>query len=186
MKYRLSTSNERVWCTTQFAKLSFNHSIGRTHSWRSSTFYKTFVWEIYTLDQWPKSGTFLFQCSPRPQDAIWLANAGRHPTMATPGRPDFGYGTRKRYPIIIPHYPKIAGQFDHIGPTAQHAPSEFHRSSSLCSRRPRERTICLMSMVWFSWSQTTASSLPLSNQKSNLSTALSLLPTKSHLTTAAV
>ena len=24
---------ERVWCTTQLAKLSFNHSNGRTHSW---------------------------------------------------------------------------------------------------------------------------------------------------------
>ena len=32
------TSNERVWCTTQLAKLSFNHSIGRTHSLRFSTF----------------------------------------------------------------------------------------------------------------------------------------------------
>ena len=40
MKYRLSTSNERVWCTTQIAKLSFNHSIGRTHSRRFSTFYR--------------------------------------------------------------------------------------------------------------------------------------------------
>ena len=25
---------QRVWCTTQLAKLSFNHSHGRTHSWR--------------------------------------------------------------------------------------------------------------------------------------------------------
>ena len=39
MKYRISTSNERVWYTTQLAKLSFNHSIGRTHSWRFSTFF---------------------------------------------------------------------------------------------------------------------------------------------------
>ena len=31
---------ERVWCTTQLAKLSFNHSNGRTHSWRFSTFCK--------------------------------------------------------------------------------------------------------------------------------------------------
>ena len=30
---------ERVWCTTQLAKLSFNHSHGRTHSWRFSTSY---------------------------------------------------------------------------------------------------------------------------------------------------
>ena len=28
------------WCTTQLAKLSFNHSNGRTHSWRFSTFFK--------------------------------------------------------------------------------------------------------------------------------------------------
>ena len=38
MKYRISTSNERVWCTTHLAKLSFNHSIGRTHSWHFSIF----------------------------------------------------------------------------------------------------------------------------------------------------
>ena len=31
---RVSTSNERVWCTTQLAKLSFNHSIGK--SWKTS------------------------------------------------------------------------------------------------------------------------------------------------------
>ena len=29
-----------VWCATQLANLSFNHSIGRAHSWRFSTFYK--------------------------------------------------------------------------------------------------------------------------------------------------
>ena len=40
MKYRISTSNERVWYTTQLAKLSFNHSIGRTHSWCFSIFCK--------------------------------------------------------------------------------------------------------------------------------------------------
>ena len=82
----------------------------------------------------------------------------------------------------------MAGLFDHIGPTAHHAPSEFHPNSSLCYRR-RTRTICLMSMIWFSRPQTTASfvpTLPLSNQKSHLSTALSLLPTKSHLSTAAI
>ena len=39
----MSTSNERVWCTTQLAKLSSNHSIGRTHSWRCSTFYEKVV-----------------------------------------------------------------------------------------------------------------------------------------------
>ena len=31
---------ERVWCTTQLAKLNFNHSNGCTHSWRFSIFYK--------------------------------------------------------------------------------------------------------------------------------------------------
>ena len=36
----LSTPNERVWCTTQLAKLSFNHSIGRTHSWGFHFFNK--------------------------------------------------------------------------------------------------------------------------------------------------
>ena len=40
MKYRIRPSNERVWCTTQLAKLSFNHSIGRTHSSRFTFFYK--------------------------------------------------------------------------------------------------------------------------------------------------
>ena len=40
MKDRISASNERVWCTTQLAKLSFNHSIGRTHSCRFSIVYK--------------------------------------------------------------------------------------------------------------------------------------------------
>ena len=35
---RISTPNERVWCTTQLAKLSFNHAIDRTHSWRFSFF----------------------------------------------------------------------------------------------------------------------------------------------------
>ena len=32
--------NERVWCTMRLAKLSFNHSIGFTHTWRFSIFYK--------------------------------------------------------------------------------------------------------------------------------------------------
>ena len=40
MEHRISTPNERVWCTTQLAKLGFNNSIGRTHSWRFSIFYK--------------------------------------------------------------------------------------------------------------------------------------------------
>ena len=41
-------NNERVWCTTQLAKLSFNHSNGCTHSWRFSTFYKMMT--ILALD----------------------------------------------------------------------------------------------------------------------------------------
>ena len=144
---------------------------------------------VYPVPLRPKSGTFLFQCSLRRQDAIWLANAGHHPTMATfpPGRPDFGYLTLKRCPTIIRHCLKMAGLFDHIGPTAHHVPSEFHPSSSLCYRRRRTRTICLMSIIWFSRPQSTESFLPLSLQpKSHLSTALSLLPTKNHLITAAV
>ena len=32
-----------IWCTTQLAKLSFNHSHGSTHSWRFSTFYKKYI-----------------------------------------------------------------------------------------------------------------------------------------------
>ena len=39
MKYRISTPNERVWRITQLAKLSFNHSIGRTHRWLFSIFF---------------------------------------------------------------------------------------------------------------------------------------------------
>ena len=43
MKYRISKSNERVCGTTQLAKLSFNHSIGRIHSRRFSIFYKILI-----------------------------------------------------------------------------------------------------------------------------------------------
>ena len=35
--------NNRVRCTTQLAKLSFNHSNRRTHSWRFSTFEKKYM-----------------------------------------------------------------------------------------------------------------------------------------------
>ena len=42
---RVSTSNERVWCTTQLAKLSFNHSIGK--SWKTSA-VSTTVWMAET------------------------------------------------------------------------------------------------------------------------------------------
>ena len=51
MKYRISTSNERVWCTTQLAKLSFNHSIGRTHSWRFWTYFKIVVQSAVSSQQ---------------------------------------------------------------------------------------------------------------------------------------
>ena len=44
MKYRVSTPNECVWCITQLAKLGFDHSIGRTHSWRFSIFYKILMY----------------------------------------------------------------------------------------------------------------------------------------------
>ena len=108
-----------------------------------------------------------------------MANAGHHPTMATlpPGRPDFGYSTPKRYPITIPHYPKMIGLFDHIAPTAHHAPSEFHPSSCLRYRRRRTRTTCLMFRSP-GHKPPRPLSLPLSNQKSHLSTALSLCPSK--------
>ena len=110
--------------------------------------------------------------------------------MATfpPGRPDFGYSTPKRYPIIIPHYPNMAGLFDHIGPTAHHAPSEFHPSSSLCYRRRRTRTICLMSILFGSPGHKphrVLSSSPKPKVTPHHS-AFSLLPTKSHLSTTAV
>ena len=44
-----------------------------------------------------------------------MANAGHHPTLAAfaPGIPDFGYLTPKRYPIVVPAYPEMAGLFDH-------------------------------------------------------------------------
>ena len=48
MKYRRSTPNERVWCTTQLAKFCFSHSIGRTHSWRFQFFVK---YVVLALDQ---------------------------------------------------------------------------------------------------------------------------------------
>ena len=52
-----------------------------------------------------------------------MTNAVHHPTMATssPGRPDFVYSTPKRYPIITPHYPKMAELLGQNGPTAHHA-----------------------------------------------------------------
>ena len=42
----------------------------------------------------------------------------------------------------------MAWLYDHIDRAAHHAPSEFHRISSLCYRRRRTRTItCLMSRI---------------------------------------
>ena len=66
MKYRISTSNERVWCTTQLAKLSFNHSIGRTHSWRFYIFYKIRrqpASAVSLLQKTPASCEILLYCS---------------------------------------------------------------------------------------------------------------------------
>ena len=69
----------------------------------------------------------------------------------------------------------MAGLFDHIGPTAHHAPSEFHPSSSLRYRR-RTRTICLMSMICFSPGHKPPRPLPLSPTKSHTSAQRSLSP----------
>ena len=66
MKYGLRTSNERVWCTAQLAKLSFYHSINRSHSPLTfSTFYKI----LYCLRTKP----VLYGCWSRTNDAqiIW-------------------------------------------------------------------------------------------------------------------
>ena len=44
-------------CTTQLAKLSFNHSIGRTHSWRFSIFIKNIslgLWGSWEKNGWKK------------------------------------------------------------------------------------------------------------------------------------
>ena len=46
-------------CTTQLAKFSFNHSNGRTHSWRFSTFYKI-LRAVYSVIRRDKS--FLSMC----------------------------------------------------------------------------------------------------------------------------
>ena len=54
----MSTSNERVWCTTQLAKLSFNHSIGHTHSRRFSTFYKNRCKKLSIPLRWQQIGFF--------------------------------------------------------------------------------------------------------------------------------
>ena len=80
----------------------------------------------------------------------------------------------------------MAGLFDHIGRTAHHAPSEFHPSSSLCYRRRRTRTICLMYRSPGHKPQRPLSLSPSLQPKVTQHSALSLLPTKSHLSTAAV
>ena len=36
---KIRTPNEHVWCTTELSRWSFNHSIGRTHSWRFFFFF---------------------------------------------------------------------------------------------------------------------------------------------------
>ena len=50
---------------------------------------------VYPIPFRPKLSTSLLQRSQRPQDDLSLANAGRHPTMATfpRGTPDCGYST---------------------------------------------------------------------------------------------
>ena len=37
----------QIWCATQLAKSSFNHSIGRAHSWRFSLSYKNATTWLY-------------------------------------------------------------------------------------------------------------------------------------------
>ena len=67
MKYRISTSNERVWRTAQRAKLSFNNSIGHTHSWRVNGWNSTLqaAWYIrhvehsYNMFLWTKPTIWL-------------------------------------------------------------------------------------------------------------------------------
>ena len=110
-----------------------------------------------------------------------MANAGYHPKMATfpPGRPEFGYSTPKRYPLIIPHYPKMAGLFNHIGPTAQHAPSEFHPSlfPLLPTKTHKNRRLAVHDLLLPATNHRVLSpSLPLSNQKSHTSAQRSLSP----------
>ena len=89
---------------------------------------------------------FYFSVGGTPPSMPSDCNAGPHQTMATlpPGRPVFGYLTRKRYPVIITAYPTMAGLFDHISPTAHHAPSEFHPTLSRGYRRRRTRNIYLV------------------------------------------
>ena len=53
---------------------------------------------------WLLSGTYLIQRPKQPQDVTSFANAGHYTTVATfsPDVPDFGYSTRKGYPILMP------------------------------------------------------------------------------------
>ena len=52
MKNRKSTPNERAGCVTQLAKLSFNHSIDRTHSFNNALSPATLAQEgkIYSVN----------------------------------------------------------------------------------------------------------------------------------------
>ena len=59
-----------------------------------------------------------------------------------PDIPDFGYKPPKRYPNIVPTYPKMARLLDH---NDQPPP----RGSCLSSRRRRARTVCVKSMIKF-------------------------------------
>ena len=64
---------ERVWCTTQLAKLSFNHSNGRTQSWRFSTFliknWKTSAVSTTTVVKWLE---FVWCCERSPILPVYI------------------------------------------------------------------------------------------------------------------
>ena len=120
-----------------------------------------------------------------------MANAGYHPKMATfpPGRPEFGYSTPKRYPLIIPHYPKMAGLFNHIGPTAQHAPSEFHPSlfPLLPTKTHKNRRLAVHDLLLPATNNDVLSPpLQPRPEVTPQHSTLSLLPTQSHVSTAPI
>ena len=147
---------------------------------------------------WPKFGytwclcgqnRVPFQCWPGPQDSHLIGQ--RRPP---PDDGQISAGWTRFWTLNSQRVPDSCTQLPENGRAVRlHRPNgpprtNFHPSSSLCYRRRRARTICLISMIWFARPQTTASSLPLSNRKSHLTpqhSALSLLPTKIHLSTAA-
>ena len=102
--------------------------------------------------------------------------------------PIFGYSTPKSYPTTIPHYPKMARLFDHIGSTAHYAPSEFRPSASLCllpTKTHRNHLRDVHNLVLPATNHRVLS--PSVQPRPKVTSAQrSLLPTKSHLSTAAV